>query len=180
MSRRPRQPAPGIYHVATRGAGPAPVFLDDDDRTAFCSLLIRTLALERWICRAFVFMTTHYHLLLEVFDESLPAGMRRLNGQYARAFNLRHGRKGHLFGERYHDVRVETEEHLLQSVRSIARNPVKAGMCARPSEWLWSSYPGCAGLGSEFPFVDSSLLLGCFGADGERARSRLRAFVEAD
>lgn len=111
------------------------MFLDDDDRTRFAMLLIRTIMRAKWTCRAFCLMTTHYHLLLDVAANALQPGMQHLNGNYARGFNLRHGRSGHLFGERYHDVLVESDEHMLELLRYIARNPVEAGLCARPSDW---------------------------------------------
>src|SRR4051812_33426002 len=99
MSRVPRGGLPaGVYYLNTRGAGPIPIFLDDDDRTLFCTLLVRAIVRMEWVCRAFCFMTTHYHLLLDAPANTLQTGMQRLNGHYARAFNLRHGRNGHLFG----------------------------------------------------------------------------------
>jgi len=180
MGRALREATAGTYHVTTRGAGPCDVFLDDDDRTLFCSLLIQQLVRESWACLSFCLMTTHFHLLLEVPDESLPVGMQRLNGFYARNFNLRHRRKGHLFGERYYSVRAESDEHMLELLRYIARNPVRAGMCTRPEDWYWSSYNGCiAPNESAFPFVDPSRLTAYFGSSSERARRRLRAFVDA-
>jgi putative transposase len=177
MARRKRGDIPaGIYHVNTRGAGPAPIFRDDDDRTMFCSQLVRTIVGMGWICRAFCFMTTHYHLLVDVPAETLQPGMRRLNGNYARAFNLRHGRSGHLFGERYYDAYVETDQHMLAILRYFARNPVEAGMCATPSDWYWGSYRGCLGLADDFPFVDSSMFRDYFHSDADD----MRRFVGED
>jgi putative transposase len=86
-----------------------PMFLDDDDRTHFCALFIRVLRRAGWACRAFCFMTTHYHLLLDVPAETLQAGMHRLNGLYAQGFNVRHDRSGHLFGDRYGHEPVESD-----------------------------------------------------------------------
>jgi putative transposase len=181
MTRVPRGAVPaGIYHVNTRGAGPAAIFRDDDDRTMFISQLIRTIVRMDWICRAFCFMTTHYHLILEIPAETLQPGMRRLNGYYARAFNLRHGRSGHLFGERYHDVMVESEQHMLALLRYLALNPVEAGLCAKPSDWYWGSYRDCAGLGHEFPFVDASMFRGYFDIGHDGDVDELRRFVGDD
>jgi REP element-mobilizing transposase RayT len=168
----------GIYHVTTRGAGPIPIFDDDEDRTWFCMQLTRSIAKLNWICHAFCLMTTHYHLLLEVPANSLQVGMRALNGGYAKRFNVRHGRNGHLFGRRYYCGEVESDGHLLQLLRYISRNPVRAGLASSPADWYWSSYRGCSGLDTEFPFVDSTRLRECFGADERRARELLRVFVE--
>src|SRR5690348_16575265 len=159
MTRLPRGELPaGTYHVTTRSGGPIPIFLDDDDRTFFCTLLTRWLRRLGWVCRAFCFMSTHYHLLLDTPANTLQAGMLRLNGFYARGFNLRHARAGHLFGERYFCTLVESDEHMLELLRYLARNPVEAGLCERPSSWYWGSYRGCVDLDPGFPFVDSTAL----------------------
>jgi REP element-mobilizing transposase RayT len=178
MARKKRGHLPaGIYHVTTRSAGPVPLFRDDDDRTMFSTLLIRTLRTTTSACRGFCLMTTHYHLLLDVGANILQAGMQQLNGNYARAFNTCHGRSGHLFGDRYYAVRVESDQHMLALLRYFARNPVEAGLCAKPSEWYWSSYRGCVDIGQEFPFVDSSMFRGYFRTRRESGIDELRAFV---
>jgi putative transposase len=170
----------GLYHVNTVGAGPGPIFRDDIDRTMFCSQLLRTMARLEWVCVAFCFMTTHYHLLLDVPADTLSRGMQRLNGRYARAFNRRHARKGHLFGERYYDVMVESDEHMLELLRYLALNPVSAGLCSGPADWYWSSYRGCIGRCEPLPFVDSAKLLSYFTRAGEVDVLDIRRFVEGE
>jgi putative transposase len=167
----------GTYHVTTRSGGPIPIFHDDVDRTWFCLQLTRAITSAGWVCRAFCLMVTHYHLLLDVPDNGLKTGMGRLNGCYAKGFNRRHGRVGHLFGERYYSGLVESDGHMLQLLRYIARNPVDAGLVTKPSDWYWGSYRGCAGLDAGFPFVDSSLLREYFGSVEHRACELVRAFV---
>lgn len=123
-------------------------------------------------------MPTHYHLLLTVAADTLQLGMHGLNFAYARRFNAVHGRKGHLFGERYHCAPVRTDAHMLRALRYIARNPVKAGLCERPEDWYWSSYGGCAEYRAGFAFVDTSRHRAYFGGDTPRATELLRAYVE--
>lgn len=168
----------GIYHVGTRSAGPVVLFRDDLDRTSFCNLLTRRVARSRWRCLAFCLMSTHYHLLLEVLDDSLQDGMRCLNGHYAFAFNRRHGRSGHLFGNRYFSSAVMTEGSLRRRFRYIARNPVEAGSCASPLDHFWSSYREAVTGSRDFPFVDHRPVLDVFGGDTPWARQLMREFVE--
>jgi REP element-mobilizing transposase RayT len=178
MARRPRGfIEAGDYHVTTRSAGMIPMFLDDIDRTDFCNRLRSTIARRGWRCHAFVLMTTHFHLLLDVEEERLQPGMHWLNGTYAQQFNRRSGRWGHLTGARYFSVAVESDRHQLGCFRYIALNPVEAGLCKQPQDWLWSSYRGTAGYGEQFDFVDDSAIRAYFG-DGPRGTERLRAFVE--
>jgi REP element-mobilizing transposase RayT len=170
----------GVYHVTTRSAGPAPVFTDDVERTYFCNLLPEVVRRGGWKCRAFCVMVTHYHLLLEVPADALQPGMQRLNWSYARWFNSRHGRRGHLFGERYYSGLVESDGHMLTLLRYLAQNPVVDGLCSRPSDWVWGSYRGCVGLDDRFPFVEAAPLRAYFGAAEDRATALIRQFVGDD
>lgn len=154
------------------------MFADDFDRTVFCNLVARELNARRWACRIFCLMPTHYHLLLEVGDDELQVGMQSLNWRYAWAFNRRHARWGHLVGCRYGSRFVRTDAHMLNAMRYIARNPVRAGLCRRPEEWLWSSYRRCIGREDPFAFVDAAPLRAYFGTDETEATWLLRQFVD--
>jgi REP-associated tyrosine transposase len=179
VSRQPRGDLPeGAYHVTLRSAGPVEMFVDNVDRADFCRRLSRVVRRLGWRCLSFCLMTTHYHLLLHVPANRLQPGMHELNGQYAQQFNERHGRSGHLCGDRYHAEPVLSDGHLLRSFRYIARNPVKAGLCESPADWLWSSYRGTAGLDGQFAFVDDTPVRNYFGGDTDEAIRQLRGFVE--
>ena len=104
-------------------------------------------------------MINHYHLIVEAELPELSRRMRILNGGYARIFNERHDRHGHLFGARYSAHVIDREDHLEKSCLYVLENPVRAGLCERPSKWRWS---GCPALGRQFgpvsgtvPFRDS-------------------------
>jgi putative transposase len=179
MARANRGPVPaGLYHVYTRTAGKIPMFGDDVDRTDFCNRLAKTCRAERWTCAAFVLMTTHYHLVVQVDDDVLQPTMQWLNGTYAQRFNGRHGRWGHLCGSRYSLVRIRSGRQLRRTFRYLALNPVRAGLVERPEDWLWSSYAGSADYSElTFRFVDDTRIRSVFGED-EFGLARLRDFVE--
>jgi REP element-mobilizing transposase RayT len=153
------------------------MFTDDVDRTDFCNRLGRCVRRFQWRIPAFCLMETHYHFLAEVEENALQPGMQVLNGSYAQQFNRRHGRWGHLGGCRYSSTAVESERHLFRCIRYIALNPVEAGLCAAPQDWLWSSYRGLAGYAPSFPFVDDRAIRALFGRE-PTATMLLRAFVE--
>jgi len=54
--------------------------------------------------------------------------MRRLMTGYAVTFNKRHKRSGHLFQNRYKSVACEEDPYLLELIRYIHLNPLRAGM----------------------------------------------------
>ena len=89
-------------------------------------------------------MTNHYHLIVEAEVPELSRGMRLLNGRYARIFNEWHDRHGYLFGSRYSAHVIDREEHFEASCLYVLENPVRAGLCERPSDWPWSGFPALA------------------------------------
>src|SRR5712692_7942277 len=147
MSRPLRLEHPGaVWHITSRGNDRQRIFSDDVDRECFVSLLGRTVDLFRWRLHAFVLMGNHYHLVLETPELTLSRGMRQLNGLYAQAFNRRHKRAGHLYQGRFKAILVEKDSHLLELVRYVVLNPVRAGLATSAKDWPWSSYRGTAGL----------------------------------
>lgn len=149
MGRAPRhEPVGGIVHVTTRGVRREEIFVDDLDRRMFIAFLAQSVYRCRWSCLAYCLMANHFHILLALSGPNLSRGMHRLNGLYARRFNERHGHTGHLFEARFASVAVETEVHLLEAIRYIVLNPVRAGICSDPADWPWSSFRATAGLES--------------------------------
>jgi putative transposase len=158
-------------------AAPA-LFRNDLDRTIFLRELARVTRRQAWTCMAFCLLETHYHLLLEVHDSSLPAGMQSLNFRYAIGFNQRYRLRGHTQFDRYGSRRIEDESDLLSAFKYVVLNPVEARLCASPADWPWSSYAGTVGLAPPHSFVDPALVLDCFDGPRELRIAQLRAFVE--
>jgi putative transposase len=152
-----------------------PYFLDDVDRMAWIRLLTRVSDRNGWRVVAFCQMDTHVHAVLDVENDSLPLGMEYLNREYAKDFNARHDRQGHLVRKRYGSRRVVGHRDLLGAYAYVVLNPVEAGACARPEDWRWSSYATTVGLTSDFQFVDARLVL----AEVNRQVDQLRALVDA-
>ncbi len=68
----------------------------------------------------------HFHLLLRTGPTPLSRVMRRLMTGYAVTFNGRHRRRGHLFQNRYKSVICEEDPYLLELIRYIHLNPLRA------------------------------------------------------
>jgi REP element-mobilizing transposase RayT len=127
-----------FFHVTSRGAGGSKIFEDELDRLYFADRFWDAVLRFELDCLVAVEVGTHYHALFECERDSLSAAMHQLNGSYARRFNVRHGRTGHLFGDRFSTWIPESERHLEVTIPYILWNPVRAGLCDHPSEWQWS------------------------------------------
>jgi putative transposase len=128
---------PVVAHVTARGNARQSIFLDDVDYLTFLRLLRAVVAEHAWDLHTYCLMPNHYHLVLGS-TEPLGLGMQLVNGRYARLFNRRHGRSGHLFERRYHPTPVESDEHFTETCRYIAENPLRAGLCTTAADWPWS------------------------------------------
>jgi len=132
VARPPRYLLDGTFHhVTARATGDQALFVDDEDRAYFMSLLRYSNRRWRWKLHAYCLMTTHYHLLVEAPLERLSRGMHRLNFLYATNFNGRYNRRGRLFADRFASFVIRDEEHYCAACEYILQNPVKAGLCAR-------------------------------------------------
>jgi putative transposase len=138
VPRRCRSVLPdGIYHVTARGTGGSLLYVDDYDRATFTRLLREVEKLFGLDIMAWCLMGTHFHVIVACSREQLSRAMHRLNGLYAQGFNRRHGRRGHLFEERFSAWLIETEEHLIAAINYVLENPAAADLCRDSCDWIW-------------------------------------------
>jgi putative transposase len=177
MGRKPRvEVEGGLHHVYARGVDRQRIFRDDVDRSSYLTLLGTVIRKTHWRCMTFCLMENHVHLLLETPEPNLGQGMRLLQSSYARAFNVRHGRTGHLFQGRFGSVLIRTDAQLWAVVSYIARNPIEAGLCEALDQWPWSSHQALLG-GPGPNWLDVPHLLSHFEGGKSDARSRYRELV---
>ena len=167
-----------VWHITSRGNARARVFQDARYRREFLEVLGLTIESAAWRLHAFVLMGNHYHLLLETPEKTLSKGMHLLNGVFTQRFNRRWKRVGHLFQGRFKSILVERESHLLELLRYVVLNPVRAGMVDRVEDWPWSSFRATAGIVSAPPWLEVRWTLAQFPPP-PGARRRYRNFVRA-
>ena len=178
MSRSFRIEYPGaLYHITSRGNEKAAIYRNDHDRMLFLSTLAEQIKTHNWICHAYCLMSNHYHLLIETVDANMACGMRDLNGIYSKRFNKVHSRVGHLFQGRYDARLIERDPYLLEVVRYIVLNPVRAHLTRSPAEWLWSSYRATIGKDEKPIWLWTDWTLGLFSKDSRRAQASYAKFV---
>jgi REP element-mobilizing transposase RayT len=140
MPRKPRyEEAGAIHHVYARGVNRRTIFEDDFDRRTYLHIFGWVVREWKWECLAFCLMSNHVHLLVRTVEPTLGVGMQRLHSLYAQGFNERHARIGHLFQGRYGSSRIRSRARLREAIEYVDQNPVKAGLCASPLDWPWSS-----------------------------------------
>ena len=168
-----------LQHVIVRGVERRDIFLDDQDRQSFVERLATLLEQMGMECLAWVLMSNHVHLLLRPTQNNLGQFMRRLLTGHAVTFNLRHRRNGHLFQNRYKSIICEEEPYLLELVRYIHLNPLRAGLVANVGElrrYPWSGHAVLMGV-RVFSGQKVGEVLLYFSRRQKPAREKYEAFV---
>jgi putative transposase len=182
MPRQPRLDAAGVlHHVMVRGIERTQIFRDAADRADFVARLAGLAEQGAWTVYAWALLPNHAHLLVRTGSRPLARTMRALLTGYAGAFNRRHRRVGHLFQNRYKSIVVEEEPYLLELVRYLHLNPLRATVV--PDLQALDRYPwtGHSALVGTVPraWQATATLLAQFGPTTARARKAYRTFVAA-
>lgn len=168
-----------LQHVIVRGIEGRDIFKDDHDRQLFVDRLSSLLSETGVRCYAWALLSNHFHLLLMPTSTPLSYFMRRLLTGYAVSFNRRNKRSGHLFQNRYKSIVCEEEPYLLELVRYIHLNPLRAGMITNLEEmdvYPWSGHAVLIGK-RQFDVQDTGAILERFGIKTTTARRNYRQFI---
>jgi len=165
-----------FYHVTSRGNQRGRIFRDEKDRQRLKTILERTKERYGYLLHGYVFMSNHYHLLIETPHANIKQIMQNINTSYTVFVNRKYQRSGHLLQGRYKAFIVDKERYLLELGRYIHLNPVRAGLVRRPEDFKWSSYHAYVS-GRRDVLVDTDETLGLFSKRRGVAIREYRRFV---
>ena len=86
-----------------------------------------------------VIMPNHVHVLIETKNDSLKSIIHSWKSYTAKRVNSLLKRTGTFWAADYFDRYIRNERHYYYASNYIRENPVKAGLCARPEDWLFGS-----------------------------------------
>ncbi len=131
----------GFYHIISRSLNETRIFRDTADFDHF-KQLVHTAKDKFPVCLFhYVVMNTHFHMVLQTSGHSaLSNHIAYLKWHYSLWSRRKYGWKGPLWRERYKSLPIENEDYLYACGMYIEYNPVRAGICADPAEYPYSSY----------------------------------------
>ncbi len=130
-----RADEPGsFHHVICRAVEGRHIFAEDRDRADRLKRLYKLVDEGCFRIHAWVIMSNHFHLLLERLETELSRSIQRLLTGFAMRYNKLHERRGHLFQGRFRSIRIERESYLLELLRYIHLNPLRAGIVSNLKE----------------------------------------------
>lgn len=181
MPRIGRLDAPGIlHHVMIRGIEGRNIFRNNKDRKDFIERLAKLCPEMEISCYAWAFMSNHAHFLFRTGQEPLSKLMRRLLTGYVIGFNHRHKRRGQLFQNRYKSIICQEDTYLLELVRYIHLNPIRAKIVNSLEELNSYKYCGHGALIGKtmMEWQDTKYVLGYYGKSKRKAINEYKSFIK--
>lgn len=130
----------GIYHIVLRGNNKQQIFLEEEDYKRLLDIVSDYSKSCDYSILAYCLMGNHIHLLLKTGETELAKIMKRIVVKFVYYYNTKYDRVWHLFQDRFKSEPVENDEYLLEVVRYIHQNPIKANICYDVGEYEYSSY----------------------------------------
>ena len=179
MARQPRQFIPDYpHHLVVRGNNRVDIFRKSADRLFFLECLEHASVDYGLTVHAYVLMSNHVHLLATGREPDSAAQFFRSTGvRYVRYFNRENERTGTLWEGRFWSNIVQEDHYLLNCMRYIEMNPVRAGMVDRPGAFYWSSH-ACHAMGAGNDLVKPHPTYLALGETEDRRRQAYRGIFE--
>lgn len=171
----------GVYHVVLRGINRGDIFFDDDDCLQFLETLTLKKSNQEYELYGYCLMSNHVHLLLRENEDTVSRTMSRIGTSYAKWYNQKYERSGHVFQGRYGSECVEDDKYLLTVIRYIHNNPMKAGLVREPEVYRWSSIHSYTG-GKEQPegLIETEFILSLFHQNPIEGIQPFREFMQQE
>ncbi|MDD3023782.1 MAG: transposase [Syntrophomonadaceae bacterium] len=171
----------GVYHVVLRGINRGDIFFDDDDSLRFLETLAQKKRNQEYWLYGYCLMNNHVHLLMKENKDTVSRTMSRIGTSYAKWYNQKYSRSGHVFQGRYGSECVEDDKYLLTVARYIHNNPVKAGLVRELEAYRWSSIHAYTG-GRDYPkgLTETEFILSIFNRNRIEAIQAFREFMKQE
>ena len=145
------------FHVITQGINKNYIFDSPIDIKYYIKNMYDINEKYNIEIKAYCIMNNHAHILIKCTEiKYLSEYMHDLNTRYACYYNKKYKRVGYVFRDRYKAEGIYTESHLYSCIKYIYNNPIKAGICENPEEYLYSNYKFVEKIDEyqEYQFID--------------------------
>ena len=145
------------FHVITQGINKSYIFDSPIDIKYYIKNMYDIKEKYNIEIIAYCIMNNHAHILIKsTVIKNLSDYMHDLNTRYGCYYNKKYKRVGYVFRDRYKAEGIYTKNHLYSCIKYIYDNPVKAGICNKPEEYLYSNYKSVKKIDEyeEYQFMD--------------------------
>lgn len=141
MARIPRNCMDtSFFHIMVQGNNKEYIFNSSKDIEAYLKILQEVKEEITISIIAYCIMNNHAHFLFYVDEiNQMIKFMHKTGLKYAKYYNKKYNRVGYVFRGRYKSQEIYTLRHFYNCIYYIHQNPVKARICEKAEEYLYSS-----------------------------------------
>lgn len=110
------------HHIMSKSIQELDLFRSNEDKTRYIYLMEEAKIEFHMDVLAFCLMDNHVHLLIHPNGADISKIMRKINNSYAKYYNKKYERKGHLFYERFKNKSIKDENYLIRVSTYIHNN----------------------------------------------------------
>ena len=159
--------------MTQRAPGRELLFLESADYLYFLQKLKEATRKFDFEIFCFSLLPNHLHLLLRINRNNLSAAMKNIFERYAKYFNGKYKRKGHVFCGRYRASLCNDENYFLAASLYIHRNAYQARLYSSVEDYRWSSVRLYT-RPIKKSFVNYTCILSILDAELKKARRKYR------
>ena len=143
MARANRHYIPGhVWHITHRCHRRDFLLKFAKDRYRWLQWLLEARKRYGLLILNYIVTSNHIHLLVcdSAGKDAIPRSIQLVAGRIGQEYNVRKGRQGAFWEDRYHATAIESGKHLIQCLVYIDLNMVRAGVVKHPSDWKFGGY----------------------------------------
>jgi putative transposase len=182
MSRPPRISLENFtYHIINRGNNGQAVFHDEDDFAKYLGLLMRYK--EKFVFKiyAYCLMSNHVHIIIQPTQaNTLSKIMQSLTTAHTKLHHYKYRTSGHLWQGRFKNPIVQSDTYLLECIKYIEFNPVRANIVQTPLHYKWSSVHFHTGTDSDNRLLDLDPVFTTLGNTTQERHDSYVRFIQQE
>ena len=129
------------YHIINRGNQKQNIFLENLDFEKYLEILKHYKNKYNFKLYAYCLMPNHIHLIIDVRKISdLAKIMQGLTQAYTAWFNDKYNKVGRLWQGRFKSMLIQKDKYLIDCLRYIELNPIRANITSSPADYPWNSW----------------------------------------
>ncbi|MDF2883245.1 MAG: transposase IS200-family protein [Clostridiaceae bacterium] len=169
-----------VFHIMCRSISEVSLYRDRADKIKYLTLLKEYQTVFSYKIYAYCLMNSHNHILIDANGADISKVFHGINLKYARYYNKKYKRHGHLFQDRFKSKIVDESSYLIQLSGYIHANPLSMKKYKKSVEkYEFSSLGAYLGINDDkFNLIDKNFIMSQFSQDEASAKSRYLAFIK--
>jgi putative transposase len=167
MPRTAREKSPdAMFHIMSRSISELDLFRDDEDKKRYMNIVRRYKGKYKIKIYAYCLMDNHSHLMIDANGADISKVMHGINLSYARYYNKKYNRYGHLFQDRFKSKVIKNNGYSVRLSAYIHKNPYSMEEYKnRIEQYEYSSLGIYMGIRRDvMKIIDKGYLLGMFSS----------------